>query len=265
MGMRGRHGRISGFCGWVFFVQMLVLEKVQLGVVLVVFMCCISSTMKFTLLSLVSVLLVSCGSYDGMVNAAPVPSMAYSGPGGGGERSVVGRKLVKNGSISLECVDVGKAADGVEGILKRHGGFVENKREGEDVSFDARVPVESLVVSMDELAALGEVTSRRVRVKDVTDEYIDVEAKIKNLRVLRERLRGLYAKAGKVDEMLKIEKELARVQGDLDSLEGRMKAMRKNIAYSELSIEIERKRIPGPVGVLGKGIGWVGKKLWVLN
>ena len=142
--------------------------------------------------------------------------------------------------MTLESVDVKKATKGAEEILKEHGGFVENKVE-------------------------GKVTSRRVRVTDVTEQYIDVDAQIRNLRVLRNRLKKLYSRSNNVEELLKVEAELARVQTELDSLEGRMKAMKKNIAYSQLSISINRKRIPGPLGAVSKSIDWLGKKLWVLN
>ena len=149
--------------------------------------------------------------------------------------------------------------------MKEHGGFVENKVEGKDVTLAARIPAKNLIVGMDDLKNLGKVTSRRVRVTDVTEQYIDVDAQIRNLRVLRNRLKKLYSRSNNVEELLKVEAELARVQTELDSLEGRMKAMKKNIAYSQLSISINRKRIPGPLGAVSKSIDWLGKKLWVLN
>jgi len=157
--------------------------------------------MKFAILILLSCFFVSCAN-DHLAPSAPA-SFAYSGGGEldgsrrgqlGGIRSgqkakieSVGRKLIKNGSMTLESVDVKQAAEGAEKILKEYGGFVENKTEGDDVTIAGRIPVEKLVVSMDGIGKLGNVTRRRVHVRDVTVEYIDVDAKIRNLRVLRER------------------------------------------------------------------------------
>ena len=219
--------------------------------------------MKFVIATLLGCLLVSCGSQ----NLAPAASPAYSSAESSGRGSMksVERKLIKNGSMTLESVDVKKATKGAEEILKEHGGFVENKVEGKDVTLAARIPAKNLIVGMDDLKNLGKVTSRRVRVTDVTEQYIDVDAQIRNLRVLRNRLKKLYSRSNNVEELLKVEAELARVQTELDSLEGRMKAMKKNIAYSQLSISINRKRIPGPLGAVSKSIDWLGKKLWVLN
>lgn len=179
---------------------------------------------------------------------------------------MVSRKLIKTGRITIESPHITEAAHGAESIVKKHGGYVENKNEGkESINLSVRVPAPKLKESMDELETLGEVAYSKIRVEDVTDEYIDIEAKLKNLRILRERLRKIYEKATKVEEMLKIEQELSRVQEELDSIEGRMKAMQKNIAYSELDIEIERKTVPGPIGAVAKSTGWFFKKLWVLN
>ena len=89
--------------------------------------------MKFVILILLSCFFVSCAN-DHLAPSAPV-SLAYSGGGElDGSRSgqkakaeSVGRKLIKNGSMTLESVDVKQAAEGAEKILKEYGGFVENK------------------------------------------------------------------------------------------------------------------------------------------
>ncbi|SHJ73530.1 protein of unknown function [Rubritalea squalenifaciens DSM 18772] len=196
---------------------------------------------------------------------APVASMEYANSRSR-DAAPVSRKLIETGRLSLETPHVSEVAKNAEGIVKKHGGYVENKNEDEDeVGLSVRVPAGKLKTSMEELETLGKVSYSKIRTKDVTDQYIDMEAKIRNLRVLRERLRKVYEKATKVEEMLEIEKELARVQTELDSIEGRMRAMQKNIAYSELDISIERKSVPGPLGAVAKGTGWVFKKLWVLN
>lgn len=223
--------------------------------------------MKFITALLLGCLLVSCGNQlvSPLASPAVALSVAYENSTNVSRAKVVERKLIKNGSLTIESVDVKKAAKDAEAILKKHGGYIENKVEGKDVTLAARIPAQKIDLGMDELAALGRVTYRRVNVRDVMDEYIDVDAKIRNLRVLRDRLKKLYSKSNKVEELLKVEKELARVQTQLDSMEGRIKAMKKNIAYSELSISINRKRIPGPLGAVGKGVNWVGRKLWILN
>lgn len=212
----------------------------------------------------VSMLLASCGVVGGHSYESNALSMdAPQAPAA--EGGDVARKLIKSGSMTIVTTQVDQATKLAEQVVKQNGGRIEDKNEGEDVQLDIRVPAEKLEITMKAMEGLGTVSHQKVWVKDVTEEYIDVEAKLKNMHALRDRLRELYKKANKVSDMLKIERELARVQGELDSMEGRMKAMKRDVAYSELNLSIERRKIPGPLGAVGKGIGWIFKKLWVVN
>ncbi|BDS06050.1 hypothetical protein NT6N_10900 [Oceaniferula spumae] len=198
--------------------------------------------------------------------APSAPPMAKSSAYGEARTS---RVLVKTGSMSIEVNSVKESTAKVRGLVKQKKGYVENITSNDSGSSSAsltvRVPKNSLLTTMDELAALGKVTSRNVEVEDVTDEWIDLQAKVKNLRALRDRLRRLLEKAGNVKDVLAVEKELTRVQSELDSLEGRIKAMQQNVSYSKISIRIHHKSIPGPLGVVSKGTWWGVKKLFVIR
>src|SRR5690606_16016714 len=96
---------------------------------------------------------------------------------------------------------------------------------------------------------------------DVTDEMIDVEARLKNLYVLRDRFRALLDKAVKVSEILEIERELSRIQSDIDSVEGRISKIKGQVKYSEVHLLIEQKTVYGPIGYIGYGLYWLVTKL----
>ena len=76
---------------------------------------------------------------------------------------------------------------------------------------------------------LGNVSNRSISAKDVTEEYTDVELRCKNLRNLRDRYAALLAKAVKVEDMLKIEKELSRVTQELERYLGRLKVLKNSV------------------------------------
>lgn len=215
-------------------------------------MCCI----------VVGALSLSSCAVDSL-NYAGAPAPVYAK----GEMSKTARKQIKSASLTIESESVLDAVTQAKNIVKKQGGYVESssQSDAERSSLSLRVPSKLLESTVDALADLGDVTYRRVKVKDVTDSYTDIEARLKNLRVLRERLRALYKKASSVKETLEVEKELARVQTELDSAESRIKNMRQSIQQSELSLTVHKKRVPGPLRLLGRGIGWIGKKLWVLN
>lgn len=165
--------------------------------------------------------------------------------------------------------DVTSATQRTRDIVKHYKGYVENnssKSHSKPSSrLHIRIPSSSLTPAMDAIAKLGHVTSRHTETEDVTEQWIDLQAKLKNLRALRNRLRTLLNQAKNIKETLEVEKELTRVQSELDSLEGQLKAMRNHINYSKLTIHIRQKSIPGPLGAIGKGTRWGIKKLFVIR
>lgn len=171
--------------------------------------------------------------------------------------------------MRLEVADVQNSTKKAQAIVKKHRGYLSTISTSYDddvcASLKLRVPKDSLVQTMDELSTLGKVTSRDVEVEDVTEQWIDIQAKLKNMRALRDRLRILLKQANSVEDTLKVEKELTRVQSELDSLEGKVKKMQKHAVYSKLSLTISQKSIPGPIGAIGKGAWWGVKKLFVLR
>ena len=183
--------------------------------------------------------------------------------------AVKSRVLIKTGSMTMEVHNVKEALDGTRDLVKKQKGYIENsssrENDGGSASLTVRIPKDSLVTTMDQLATMGKVTSRYIEVEDVTDQWIDLQAKIKNLRALRDRLRQLLNNTKNVKDVLAVEKELNRVQSELDSLEGKIKAMQKNVSYSNLYINIHHKSIPGPLGAVTKGTWWGVKKLFVIR
>ena len=109
------------------------------------------------------------------------------------------------------------------------------------------------------------MTYRDLSSTDVTEEYVDIEARRTNLLALRDRLRALLDRATEVKDVVAIETELNRVQSELDSLDARMKALKGQVDYATLSVHLTRKPILGPLGYAAKGIWWVIEKLFVIR
>jgi hypothetical protein len=78
---------------------------------------------------------------------------------------------------------------------------------------------------------------KNVQVQDVTEEYIDVETRIKTKKELESRYRVLLSKARTVEEILSIEKELGTLRSDIESIEGRLKYLKDQVSLSTLSVE----------------------------
>ena len=100
-------------------------------------------------------------------------------------------------------------------------------------------------------AAKGEVTNRQTTAEDLTVSIIDTDARLKAQQTLQGRLEQLLAeRPGKLGELLDTERELARVNGEIDSLKSTLAALRQRVDMSQLSVSYETKRNPVSRGAL---------------
>jgi hypothetical protein len=91
---------------------------------------------------------------------------------------------------------------------------------------EARLPPDKLEAFLQQVSALGSVGQHSKTAEDKTDEVIDTEARLRNMTELRDKLRGLLGtREARLRDLLEVERELARVQADLDSLAARRKAL----------------------------------------
>jgi hypothetical protein len=124
-------------------------------------------------------------------------------------------------------------------VARRLGGYMTALTDG---SITLRVPSSRLDETMAALAKLGEVLSRNIAGQDVTEQYLDLEIRLKNARAVRARLVLLLRKAKGVKDSVLIERELARVTEQIERLEGRLDYLKKNVAYSTVTLVLEHKR-----------------------
>jgi hypothetical protein len=144
---------------------------------------------------------------------------------------------------------------------------VESSSQGSEGSAHLvlRVPSATLEATLDTLARFGRVERRSVAATDVTTEAQDLDARVVSLRATRDRLRQLLERAASVADIAAVEAQLSRVQQDLDSLEGRLKALRTDVALSALTVDLDRRHVLGPLGFVAAGLAWVVEKLFVLR
>lgn len=177
------------------------------------------------------------------------------------------RLLVRSASLSIDVDDIEAASKNVADDIANIEGYIDRtyRRDDKSISMDLRVPESGLDAFVNRASQYGVVKSRSLSAVDVTDEIIDVEARLKNLYVLRDRFRALLDKAVKVSEILEIERELSRIQSDIDSMEGRRSKIKSQVKYSEVHLFIEQKTIYGPIGYIGYGLYWLVTKLFIIK
>lgn len=175
--------------------------------------------------------------------------------------------VVKSAQIELEVKEPDLMYREVVQLVSGYGGFVESvfNTDQKRIRMVARVPQQDLERFLDDLANDGKVLSRSISARDVSNQMIDLDARVKNLEALRDRLRNLLDQAIGVEQVLAVETELSRIQTELDSIEARKASLQTQVVMSRVEISITRKTIYGPLGYLGKGLLWVVEKLFVIH
>jgi hypothetical protein len=177
------------------------------------------------------------------------------------------RMLIWRAQLGVEVGDVNEAARQAGDMARAAGGLVEREwNDGETTrSLTLRVPMTVFSNTVSSLEQMGTVLNRNVSSDDVTEEFVDTDARLKNMIALRDRLRELLAKATEVKDLLAIETELGRIQGDIESMEARLRSLKGQVDLSEINITFTRRPILGPLGYVVKGVYWAGSKLFVLR
>ena len=175
------------------------------------------------------------------------------------------RVVVRRASIEVEVETIAPAVERATRLADVFEGYVENATTREDKSAQVilRVPAARLGEALDSIALLGKVTNRSLSAQDVTEQSVDLEARVTSFRAAREKLRELLNRATTVADAVAAQAELTRVQAELDSLEGQLKALQSSVALSQLSITLNRRIVLGPLGVVGKALGEVIGKLFI--
>ena len=198
--------------------------------------------------------------------AAPAMPSAAGTPRAGAPTAVqFAQQLIRRGDMALEVDDVSETARRVERLATTMGGVIARSNDDgkDDAHVSLRVPSHRLDETMDSVSRYGHVERRTTNSQDVTETLLDLDGRIASLAATRDRLRQLLARSEAIRDVLEVERELGRVQSELESLERRVQGLRGQVALSDLSVDIDRRVVLGPVAQLVRGIGVVVGKLFV--
>ena len=170
--------------------------------------------------------------------AAPAPPQDASQP----QQQVKAeeRALIYTGQIYVKVDDVGAKADQAAGIATSLGGTIggdQRSLNGDQSSAQIvlRVPSDKFDEALDQLARLGTEESRSKQTEDVTEQVVDLEARLAPQRASVDRVRALLAQATTIGEVVSIESELTRREADLASLEQRRERLAGLVALSTIT------------------------------
>ena len=147
------------------------------------------------------------------------------------------RMVVFTAKIELEVGDVDSTLDDIQELTEDHGGFIAsvNTRSGAG-AITIRVPQSSFYDAVSEVEGLGEVQTRDLKGEDVTEDYVDLQARLGNLERQEERLNEIIAMGTTVEEVLKVETELERVRGEIEGLTGEIQYLESRVELATITV-----------------------------
>jgi hypothetical protein len=181
---------------------------------------------------------------------APAPVAQVAAASGGETKPVNLRKVVRKATLSLEVSSVGAAHARAVAIAEQRGGYVTTANRvdtrgdgdaGEVSSLSLRVPGAELSAVLGELRKLaaGSV-SEQIGSEDVTDEVVDLDARLRNQRRLEEQLLELMKTATTVEAALKVHQELGNVRGEIERLDGRRQFLERETTWATINVTFTR-------------------------
>ena len=175
------------------------------------------------------------------------------------------RKIIRNADITMEVASTTDTQHKVTSIAEANGGFVvtseAKQRENVDpaqrtidIKLVVRVPSPQFGVTFDEIKKLASNTPQEnVSGQDVTEEFIDLEARIKTQKALELQFLEIMRQAYKVADALEVQRQIADVRTDIEKLEGRKRFLENRASLSTITVNIQT---PKPViAVTGTGFG----------
>ncbi len=189
---------------------------------------------------------------------APLKSdiQASDTAGYAGDENILERKIVSTASLTMEVKSVQTAFDGITKIIQENGGYISGsstydsggRKTGE---MTTRVPQKNFYSTIGQIETLGTVKSRQISGQDVTEEFIDLGARLGNLKKQEARLSEILKNATTVKDVLEVEHELERVRGEIERLTGRLNYLNQSIEMSTISVSASE---PAPITGEGWGI-----------
>ncbi|MCC4212213.1 DUF4349 domain-containing protein [Leeuwenhoekiella parthenopeia] len=165
----------------------------------------------------------------------------------------VEQKIIKTGNLRFETQDLAETRAQILKAVNTTKGYVENERTGKDYrgsyqELQLRVPAENFQQALELISQGVEFFEEKsISQRDVTEEFIDVEARLKAKRELENRYLELLKKASSVKEILEIERELSVIREEIESKEGRLKYLSKQVSYSTLNVYFYKTEVESGV------------------
>jgi hypothetical protein len=156
--------------------------------------------------------------------------------------------LIRRGHVFVRVDSLEPAMEAVRRLATSLGGIVGNvsmsagEMQVRSATLQLRIPADRFDAARSGLEPLGRIESSSITAEDVGEEFVDMTARMANSRRLEDRLVSLLAtRTGKLEDVLAVERELARVRQEIERYEARIRYLRNNVALSTLEVTVSER------------------------
>jgi archaellum component FlaC len=163
-------------------------------------------------------------------------------------------QLVKTAHVSLKLDSIEKSIVKLRELSQSKGGDIYSFQDDQSTdrgdhrkaSLVIKVPVDSLDVTLASINQLGKVQSQKLESNDVTQQIVDSDARLKNLRQQEDQTRKIMDRAGSINDTLNVSQSLANIREQIEQIDAQVKNMRQQVAYSTIYLELEELQAINP-------------------
>jgi hypothetical protein len=159
------------------------------------------------------------------------------------ENKSIEQKIIKNGNLKFETSNLETTYEQIKTAVKKGGATIQNDSEGKDYGtiyrrITVRIPSENFDAFIKEISTgVDYFDNKEISAQDVTEEYIDIDARLKAKKKLENRYLELLSKATKMSEMLAIEAQLSAIREEVEAKEGQLRYLQSQVSLSTITIE----------------------------
>jgi flagellar biosynthesis chaperone FliJ len=200
------------------------------------------------------------------------------------EDEAIETKIITTGSVTMEAVNITRFNDELKAIIAKYDATITNENSNDydrrlESNYTIRVPKLAFKTFFDVLKPMAKkIESQSINAQDVTEQFIDIESRLKNRKALEERYREILKQAKNVNDILNIERQLNQIRSEIESQEGRLKYLNDQVDMSTIQLTAyqikpytyEAEEIDGFGQKIKQSIanGWsslIGGIIWVIS
>jgi len=153
-------------------------------------------------------------------------------------------KIIKNGNLEIEVINLKKSKTKLDSLLRRFDGYYGQEKfndygHKQVYSLTLRIPnikFDSILTSLEK--GIGTLKSKSISLRDVTEEYVDLNIRLDNSLTYLNQYQNVLTKAKSIKDILEVREKIRLIEIDIESKKGRLKYLNDKVKYSTLNIEV---------------------------